>query len=270
MTKHTYNLQTFYNEDAISYYLLGAFITDGCIYVRKTRPNTKIVSISSADRDWMEIINRYISPNKPILITKENCFTLQLSSTELANWLELNGCYPRKSLTVKFPIIPEQYLIDFIRGCWDGDGSLSFTKSGNGGKNYQSQGNLTSGSLAFCQAMRDHLIKLNIACKIYKHGRSERLIDGRSLKPSNAWRVVISSGLDVYKLVKLIYERPIIVMPRKANVANLIISHHEKKFFCIKCGGELLILANGYKKQYCNQCLRLHRNERQRELYNAK
>lgn len=270
MTSHVYNLQTFYNEDAISYYLLGAFITDGCIYVRKNRPNTKTVTLTSADRDWLETINQYISPNKPIQTYKTNCSVIQLSSTELANWLESKGCGPCKSLTLQFPIIPSQYLLDFIRGCWDGDGSLSFTKSGNGGKNYQSQANLTSGSLLFCETLANHLIDLGVVCKIYKHGRSERTIEGRILKPSDSWRVVISSAQNVYKLVKLLYSNGALSMPRKTNIANLIISHHERKFFCVGCKNELFIHANGFKKQYCNECLRVRINERQRKSYVAK
>ena len=39
--KYKYNLQTFYNEDAISYYLLGAFITDGNINIEETVGNSQ-------------------------------------------------------------------------------------------------------------------------------------------------------------------------------------------------------------------------------------
>ena len=60
------------------------------------------------------------------------------------------GLTERKSLTMHFPDVPEEYLWDFIRGCWDGDGSIHHDKR-----------NLTaafySGSLVFIQRMRDRL-----------------------------------------------------------------------------------------------------------------
>lgn len=117
-----YNLQTFYNEDNISYYLLGAFMSDGCVYKRKNRPNSKIVTLTSKDKDWLELINNIICPDKPILKHGKNCYRLMYMSSDLGTWLESKGCSSAKSLTLQFPNIPSKYLSDFIRGCWDGDG----------------------------------------------------------------------------------------------------------------------------------------------------
>jgi len=49
MTKYKYNLQTLYNENEKSYYLLGAFMTDGC--VQRNEKSSWNVSISSKDVD---------------------------------------------------------------------------------------------------------------------------------------------------------------------------------------------------------------------------
>ena len=38
------------------------------------------------------------------------------------------GCVPKKSLILEFPDIPHQYLSHFIRGFFDGDGSIHFNK----------------------------------------------------------------------------------------------------------------------------------------------
>ena len=37
--------------------------------------------------------------------------------------LEL-GLHPNKSLTIQFPTVPDHLVRHFIRGCWDGDGSV--------------------------------------------------------------------------------------------------------------------------------------------------
>lgn len=266
--KHKYIIKTFTNEDAISYYLLGAFMTDGNVYKRKNTAITKIITLTSKDNDWLEKINQFICPNKPIL-KHNNCYRLAYYSTELANWLISKGCTPRKSLTLQFPIIPNEYILDFIRGCWDGDGSLSFTKSGTKGKNYQRQANLTSGSLSFCDGLSQTLNQLGINCKIYEHGRKERMIEGRMLKPSECYRVVLSSGKNVYNLVKLLY--PIgtqLYMPRKYDIAQKIITDWEMPTLCMSC--KSVLINPGNNAIYCKPCYKTRVNARQREAYRIK
>lgn len=192
--------------------------------------SSKYVTLTSKDKDWLEIINNLICPNKPILLHGKNCYRLMYLSSKMANWFESKGCGSRKSLTLKFPQIPKQYLADFIRGCWDGDGSLSFTKSANKGKNYQCQANLTSGSLSFCKTLVKKLKYLDVKGSLYEHGRTERKIEGRTLAPSNTWRVVLSGGGSVYNLVKNIYLNDKLAMPRKLALAQSIIKHREEFF----------------------------------------
>jgi hypothetical protein len=231
MNKHIYNLETFYKENAISYYLLGAWITDGCIHKSKDRPNRKSTTLTSKDKDWLELINQYICPAKPLLKHGLNCFRLMYCSTEMADWFIQKGCHERKSLTIKFPKVPQKYMADFIRGCWDGDGSLSFTKSGNKGKTWQSQANLTSGSLSFCKKLTKILNKQGIKCSIYVHGSPQRKIEGRLITSNPCWRVVLSGGGSVYNLVKLLYPKDsLLSMPRKYELAQKIIQFREEKF----------------------------------------
>lgn len=228
MSKWNYNLQSFYNEDNISYYILGAWITDGCIYKYKNRPNKKTVTLTSKDKDWLELINNYICPEKPLLEHGKNCYRLMYNSTKLADWFISKGCDERKSLTVQFPSIPKQYMNDFIRGCWDGDGSLSFTKRN---KSYQCQANLTCGSYTFCQKLSEILNENNIKCSIYEHGKNQRKIEGRLIQSNPCWRVVLSGGGSVYNLVKQLYlPNTILKMPRKSLLAQNIIKFREANF----------------------------------------
>jgi hypothetical protein len=230
MNKYNYNLNTFYNEDANSYYLLGAFMTDGCIYTRKNRPNSKIATLTSKDEDWLKIINSKICPEKPLLNHGLNCFRLMYMSSELCNWFESKGCYQQKSLTLTMPKVPVEYLYDFIRGCWDGDGSLSFTKSANKGTSYQAQANLTSGSLKFCEQLASLLNQENIKCSVKEHNFANKKIEGREITSNNCWRVVLSGGGSVYNLVKNLYTTNQISMPRKYNLAQNIIDWRESNF----------------------------------------
>lgn len=266
--KYDYNFTIFKYDCNISYYLLGAFMTDGCIYISKDRPNRKHITLTSKDKDWLEMINNYVCPAKPILKHGKNCFRLMYCSTELADWFISKGCGARKSLTLQFPEVPTQFLPDFIRGCWDGDGSLSFTKSANGGKNYQRQANITSGSLTFCKTLCDKLQKLGIKCKVHSHNQPSRKIENRIINSSNCFRVVLSSGESTYNLCKLLYSQNELSMPRKQKIAQDIIFDWEKEVHCINCDCIINMNKNGHRKIRCSECQRLFINKRNREKYN--
>ena len=62
------------------------------------------------------------------------------------------GLTPNKSLTIKFPPIPPEHVRHFIRGCWDGDGSV-YIDSGSG----TIRASFVSGSYDFIQGMLNEL-----------------------------------------------------------------------------------------------------------------
>src|SRR5258708_5438953 len=112
-TRYNYNTEVFTREDATSYYLLGAFITDGFI-----TNNDQIAGISSKDCDWIKLINDLVCPDKPIEKAGKNCFGVRYGHQAIIQWLMSNECIARKSLVVEFPNVPSDYMTDFIRGCW--------------------------------------------------------------------------------------------------------------------------------------------------------
>ena len=251
MIKHEYNLQTFYNEDEISYYLLGAFMADGCVYeVKNSKKLT--TSISSKDLDWLTEINNYICPKRKLLKKGLNCHEAMYNCTPLGKWLISKGCVPKKSKIMDFADIPEKFLKDFIRGCWDGDGSVTFNKNANRGKSFQTQIYLTSGSILFCNKMKDALLTLGITSKVVCHNAVERSIDGRILKPSYNWRIKIWRREDCYNFCKLIYrDDSKIYLNRKKIIANKIIDFINDNN-CIDCSVYLgKIKTNSVR---CNEC----------------
>src|SRR6266704_2242038 len=146
--KYKYNTDVILNEDHISYYLLGAFMTDGCVYILKGTEN-KLISLYSNDKQWIRDVNNLISPQKPIFIQRGTCYFVQYSDNNMADWLIKNNCTPKKSKTLRFPPnIPKKYIGDFLRGYLDGDGSLSFSKK----RIYRAY--LTSGSKRFCKQIK--------------------------------------------------------------------------------------------------------------------
>ena len=57
-----------------------------------------------------------------------NSSQLRLNSKILSQDLINLGCIPKKSLVLGFPEIPKEYLCHFVRGFFDGDGSIHFNK----------------------------------------------------------------------------------------------------------------------------------------------
>jgi len=264
MNKYNYNLDTLNKLDNISYYLLGSFITDGCIYIRKDRSNTKITTLTSKDKNWLELINNIICPEKPILNHGKNCYRLMYCSTEISNWFIDHGCLPNKSLSTYIPNIPNPYIKDFIRGCWDGDGSISFTKTKTDG--YQRQANITSGSKLFCENMSKILTEMEIKNKVYTHTlqTDKRQIEDRVIKGAS-YRCILSNGEAVYKLCKF-YENNF-AMPRKKDIALKIINDWEKPILCVMCHSILNVNKKQRRKKYCDTCLKLHQNKIKRIQY---
>ena len=128
-------------------YWLGFFFADGSITTpsRKRKDGTikngiyRIeLSLSDTDHKHMEKYNKALGIEKPIPVTKTNFKTDRCRSyfNSKHMWETLNsyGCTPRKSLTLIFPnikIFKDKCLIrHFIRGYVDGDGCLTFSKSG--------------------------------------------------------------------------------------------------------------------------------------------
>src|ERR1041384_764241 len=139
--KYPVHLEVFQRENALSFYLLGVFLTDGNIDRLSGHKNDLYrVGLTSTDEDWLKLIRDLISPTRPIWQRKDQkARRVELTNQDLTQWLISWGCHERKSLTVEFPSgIPDEFLPDCVRGIFDGDGSLTvchYRKVKNG-KNY--------------------------------------------------------------------------------------------------------------------------------------
>jgi hypothetical protein len=226
--KYKYNLETFTKEDDISYYLLGAFITDGCVsYNTSHSPDKKYYSceLKSADHDWLQTISKLCGDD--LLLKKASnsqCLRLRIHNTKIAEWLISYNCVPNKTLTVKFPNIPEKYLSDFIRGCWDGDGSISNIKRKNGYLEPKAQ--LYSASKSFIYDLQKTLLqKYKIISHIYEVKMTDhKMLDGTVITAKNQlYQMSIGSRHCKKFCQEIYYVDHKISMPRKNKKAQEII-----------------------------------------------
>lgn len=112
-------------------YIVGVIAADGEVYINKLH-NKYDLEITSVDVDWLDKIHKVMKAEHPLYKRayqgkngkRSLVFRLRIGSKKLVNDLLKIGITPRKSLSLKFPTIPDQYLSHFVRGYFDGDGDM--------------------------------------------------------------------------------------------------------------------------------------------------
>jgi len=113
-------------------YVLGFFAADGCLTKNAKRQNYYVEFVST-DIDILEKIKKVMNAKQRI--TTKICskihpptkrgYRIQIGSKKIFHDLIGLGFSPRKSKSLTFPRIPDQFLADFTRGYFDGDGCIS-------------------------------------------------------------------------------------------------------------------------------------------------
>lgn len=115
-------------------YWAGFIAADGCIYQPKdTRQDMLSISLKLADIHHLEKFASSIKTDKKISIVENSSrkgyffCNLQLSSNKISQDLQKINILPRKTYNPKMPIISKELVPAFLRGYFDGDGSISRT-----------------------------------------------------------------------------------------------------------------------------------------------
>ena len=124
--KHKVNEHFFKDWTHEMAWVLGMFITDGCVH-----KGTQTISFSQKDETILKEIANYMDADYVLAPTgpTRTVPTLLINSKIIKNDLQNLGITSKKSLTVPFPEVPEEFLPSFIRGVIDGDGWVQ--KRGN-------------------------------------------------------------------------------------------------------------------------------------------
>ena len=136
-------------------YVLGLIITDGCI------SKTGTVSLCMNDKDLLEKVKKVMKSEHKVESSKhqKNLYIFHFARENMVNDLKNFGIAPKKSLTVTFPNVPQEHLPDFIRGVFDGDGSIYFDKRS---KNCPIRTSFHTGSKDFIEKLEDILVRLGM------------------------------------------------------------------------------------------------------------
>lgn len=172
--KYSVNEKFFAEWNEKMAYVLGYLYADGSLedasYIRG-----KYVRVTSTDRDRVEVIRSLLKSGHTVVHEIQNYprktrFLLRIGNGELFDSLTRIGLTPHKSLTMKFPLVPNSYLGTFVRGYFDGDGCAHIDVVH--GKPKRLLSIFTSGSKVFLKDLHRHLQeKIGVVGNgLYKHG----------------------------------------------------------------------------------------------------
>ena len=186
-------------------YWLGFLYADG--YVGKDGVE---LSLCKQDEVHLEKFKKSMRSNTPIKNKKVNDFPqvrVFISSRYIVEKLHDLGCVQNKSLILTFPtedIVPKHLIRHFIRGYFDGDGSISVNKETN---RYQAS---FVGTESF----------LNSILKILN---KEIGTNAKSLRPcGNAKQTSVSGKQMLIKMFHYLYDDSTVYLDRKFEKFNLL------------------------------------------------
>jgi len=195
---------------------LGLLFTDGHI-----RGN--MIQFTSIDKNLLEKIRTLFQSLRPIYKRTQSydkskhIYAFAFSHPKTGEDLKKLGLHEKKSLDMVFPVIPEEYMRHFIRGCWDGDGSIFFEE-------HKLVASYISGSKIFIERLVEELYKIGIYKKTppYEKGRKKILLPIEHkiwskypnrrfpltlhMKNKNAYYIKIQTRENVEKLFHFFYD----------------------------------------------------------------
>ncbi len=158
-------------------YVLGLIYTDGNI----TNSSVKMgrLTFAQKEKELLEKFLNLIGSNSKILYrrrekyvntTAGEVYYFHINSDIVYKQLLELGLTPNKSLSMTLPKIPEDYVSHFIRGCWDGDGTVYIEK-----RNGNLKTSFVCGSLEFITVLKEHLRKQGLSdATLYEDKRSKK------------------------------------------------------------------------------------------------
>lgn len=220
--KYQFNLGFFEHMSPNLAYILGFFASDGTMIKSVNRIR---FTLSQNDKEILEKIAKIIDYSSPVKISSAKlngkeyatCI-LQLDSEELFSIFESYGFTSNKSLTVEIPSkIPDEQMIHFIRGFFDGDGTvggqLPMNKYGIKTKSQQLRVRIGCGSEKIIIQIRDWLY----------HNLDTKYVNINTDIRKNHWYEIAYSTHDSIKLYKAFYSTDSIYLNRKKEKLDQLI-----------------------------------------------
>lgn len=203
--KIRYNENFFKEWSAEMTYVLGLIYTDGNLHIRKAKSGyeTGILTFGQKNKELVEKFLNLMDCDATIRFrerieyantTAGELYYFSIGNNDIANDLIRLGITPNKSLDMEFPDVPNHLLRHFVRGLFDGDGSVYLDR-------LTVRVKLLSGSYSFIQTLNKLMAENNFPLR--KIDISYTIKNG--IKISNAHVICYSAKSTVRQFFDFIY-----------------------------------------------------------------
>lgn len=199
-------------------YWLGFIYADGCI-LSKNKTGEQDISIQIAKRD-IELLEKFKTDIKSTYPIRED----KSKNRQNSNWqiqviqclrsqktvddLKRLGCAERKSLILEFPTekqVPFKFVYDFIRGYFDGDGSIT---------QYKNAFSISiTGTKNFITTLSTYFIGGSVV---------------QDKRKTNSWYFNLGGNLQVLQFYHLLYDNKTRYMRRKYDKFQLLVQKYSE------------------------------------------
>lgn len=184
-------------------YFIGLIASDGCLYRGK---DSYVVSIKlqKSDRNILDKLHNIFKIGNTYC-TSDDMYTYRIYSKSFYNFLIGIGLTEKKSKSLTMPDIPSQFIKDFVRGYFDGDGYIYY-----GIRKWRS---------GFCSASPSFLKE------IQKIIQKEAGVSSNSISKSKHCFEIKLYIKDTKSLCKWMYYKDCLSMERKRQKAEKLVAH---------------------------------------------
>ncbi len=231
-------------------YVLGWLVTDGCIeYIPRKR---YVIRWDLAERQPLDIILSLMEANHPVRKEERRgstFYSIMLRSQKAVKDIMELGITPNKTFTLKMPDVPQEFLKDFIRGAFEGDGSVFILDRAKGRKLLNTKFSSASESFirSLGEAIRD---ETGMVPKIYSR-KDTRKDEG------NVYWELRYGGKESMVLYKYMYDNAEYYLERKK--AKFEEAQELKAGIgvttCLRCKKEIVRLSASHK--WCQECKKI-------------
>lgn len=209
---YSYNYDFFENIDSEEKsYWLGFLYADG--YVRKRNISSELrLKLSIKDIDHLYLFKNILKSTSPIRINNDQA-VIYICGKKIVDDLINNGCFQNKSSSITFPELDKNLIRHFIRGYFDGDGSIKFTDKKNPSLN------IVSGSFIFLEEIKK---TISISCNI----RNPKIFVSSN---GNYGNIFWNSIPDIVSIYFYLYKNSNVYLNRKKQIFLKIIKYIETK-----------------------------------------
>lgn len=194
-------------------YWLGFLYADGNVLQEKHSFRTRL-TLTESDSDIIEELKKDLEATHNIYHWKSHGYpnskplkVLAITSRKMFEDLGRLGCYPRKSLTLRFPTsdqVPDHLIRHFIRGYFDGDGCITFKIPAESKRPFIQ----IEGTKEFLESLRKCLDVhgIPVDSKLYKRHKN---------RLTNAYNLRIMAAKKVKAMYHFLYDEATFWMKRK-------------------------------------------------------